>query len=566
MRVAPRWRSAPVPDASVVEILTRQLHLPPLVSRLLAARGISEVEAARRYLRPRLEHLHEPTLMLGMTAAVDRLSRAIRGGELVLVHGDYDVDGICSSTIMVRTIRHLGGRAEPFLPHRLTDGYDLSDAGVNAAIAQRAKVVLTCDCGTTAHAAIERLAQVGIDTIVSDHHLPSRAVPECVAVLNPRQPGCDYPDKDLCAAGVAFKLSQALLQTLGGSPNVALRQLDLVALATVADVAPLRGENRTLTRYGLKLMRETDNVGLRSLIAAANLNAGAITAGQIGFVLAPRLNAAGRIGHAMRGVELLLSSDESECNRLARDLEELNTTRQEIDRNTLEQAREMAERLDLEQTYGVVLSSLGWHPGVIGIVASRLVELLTRPVMLIAVEEGIGKGSGRSTARFDLHAGLTACGHHLKRFGGHKMAAGITIEQGRIGEFAEHFNEIARERLTPDDLIPEQRIDLDLSADDVTDDLELLMRYFEPYGMGNPAPVLGVRGAQLLGTPRVVGKDGLKLRVASAAGSFDALGWGMGDRAAELPSGGIVDFACKLEREEYMGESKLVAKLVDLKW
>ena len=564
-RIAPRWRPVEPAPAADVAALSSALHLPPLVAQLLITRGYGDLEAARTYLRPRMEHLHDPALFLGMAEAVERLARAIATGETVLVHGDYDVDGICSSTIMVKVIRYLGGRAVPFLPHRMTDGYDLSDAGVEAAVREGARLVLTCDCGTSAHQAIERLASLGIDTIVSDHHLPSRPVPACVAVLNPRQPDCAYPDKDLCAAGVAFKLSLALVRALGGNENVVLRHLDLVALATVADVAPLRGENRTFVRYGLRMMAETAHVGLRALIEAAGLASTALTAGRIGFVLAPRLNAAGRVGSAMRGVELLLSSDVEQCNRIARELEELNRTRQEIDRETLAQARRMAEGLDLDAVYGVVLGREGWHPGVIGIVASRLVEDLARPVMLVAVDGGVGKGSGRSTSRFDLHAGLTACADLLVRYGGHKAAAGITIDPARLAAFAERFNAVARERLTPDDLVPELRIDLQLSTAEVTDDLERLLRHFEPFGIGNPAPVLAVAAGRMLGAPRTVGQNGLKFRLAAPNGSLEALGWGMSDRASEFADGDLVDVAFKLERDAWQGESRLVARVLDVR-
>lgn len=563
-RIAPRWRPVPPAPSPDVATLAEALHLPPLVAQLLITRGYGELEAARTYLRPRMDQLHDPALFLGMAPAVDRLARAIRDGETVLVHGDYDVDGICSSTIMVKVIRYLGGRAVPFLPHRMTDGYDLSDAGVDAAVREGARLVLTCDCGTSAHEAIARLSSLGIDTIVSDHHLPSRPVPACVAVLNPRQPGCEYPDKDLCAAGVAFKLSLALVRALGGNENVVLRHLDLVALATVADVAPLRGENRILVRYGLRMMPETAHPGLRALIEAAGLATTALTAGRIGFVLAPRLNAAGRVGHAIRGVELLMSTDVGECNRIARELEELNRTRQEIDRETLEQARRMADALDLDTTYGVVLGREGWHPGVIGIVASRLVEDLARPVMMVAVDGGVGKGSGRSTPRFDLHAGLTACADLLVRYGGHRAAAGITIDPGRLPAFAERFNAVARERLTPEDLVPELRVDIKLSTADVTDDLERLLRHFEPFGIGNPAPVLAVTGARVVGGPRTVGQNGLKFRLAAPTGSLEALGWGMADRIHEVGDGAVVDVAFKLERDAWQGESRLVARVLDV--
>lgn len=564
-RPIPRWHRPTAPDPALVAALADALKLPPMVCELLAGRGYTDVEEAKRFLRPRLELLHPPGAMRGMDRAVERLVTAIRRGETVLVHGDYDVDGICSTTIMVRVIRHLGGTAVPFLPHRLTDGYDLGEAGVKAAVDAGASVVLTCDCGTSAHEAIARLTALGVDVIVSDHHLPSRPVPECLAVLNPRQPGCEYPDKDLCAAGVAFKLSVALLQTMGGGENVALHLLDLVALATIADVAPLRGENRILVRFGLKLMAETRHAGLRALMDAAGLDASALTAGRIGFILAPRLNAAGRVGHAMRGVELLLTSDAGEANRIARELEEMNRARQELDRATLGAARAMADRLDLDQTWGVVLGAEGWHPGVIGIVASRLVEDLSRPVLMVAFEDGVGKGSGRSIGAFDLHAGLTACKDLLLRYGGHRAAAGITIAADRMDAFRERFNAVARERLTADDLVPRVRVDVELPLEAITPDLEALLRHFEPFGVGNPAPVLASRGVRLATPPRVVRQGGLKLQLAKGGGTLEAIGWGMGELARELTPASPVDLAFRLERDTYGGTSRLVARLADIR-
>jgi single-stranded-DNA-specific exonuclease len=560
-----RWILPSAPDEHDVAAIQSELHLPELVARLLVIRKIRRVEDARHFLRPRLSELHAPDNLLGIAAAVDRLSQAIDREEVILVHGDYDVDGICSTTLLVTVLRRLGGKAVPFVPHRLTDGYDLGAAGVKAAREHGASVVVTCDCGTSAVETVAELTALGIDVIVSDHHLPSRPVPECVAVLNPRQADCQYPDKDLCAAGVAFKLALALLARRGASENVAFRMLDLVALATIADVAPLRGENRVMVKYGLKLMRETPNVGLRALIAAAGLEGVQLTAGRIGFILAPRLNASGRVGHARMGIDLLMTDDPSEANRLARELEELNLNRQELDRATLEEARKLADLLDLDETYGLVLANEGWHPGVIGIVASRLVEELHRPVVLVAMDEGIGKGSGRSISAFDLHGGLCECRDLLLRFGGHRAAAGVTVAADRFPAFAARFNQVARERLTPSDLVPELRIDLELDVADVNDDLEKLLRYFEPFGMGNPAPTLASRGVRLVKEGRAVGKDGLKLRIATKSGELEAIGWGMADRAPLLAPDRPFDIAYRLERDWYMGEGRLVAKIVDLR-
>ncbi|MFI5243195.1 MAG: DHH family phosphoesterase, partial [Gemmatimonadales bacterium] len=317
IRPPSRWVLPEAPDSEAVSALANELHLPPIVCELLLRRGYSTVEAAKRYLRPRLDQLHDPALMLGMSVAVERLVRAIRGGERIMVHGDYDVDGMSSTAVLLRTIRALGGDAIPFIPRRIEDGYDLTMAGVYAAIAASAKVMVTCDCGTNALAPVEAACRSGIDVIITDHHLPSGPLPDCMAVLNPKQDGCDYPDKDLAAVGIAFKLSLALTRELGGDEGAVLRLLDLVALATIADVAPLRGENRVLARSGLKVLRDTTNQGLRALIRSSGLEGKPLNAGRIGFILAPRLNAVGRLGHALRGVELLMSENEHEANAIA---------------------------------------------------------------------------------------------------------------------------------------------------------------------------------------------------------------------------------------------------------
>lgn len=548
-----------------MQALAAELRLPPLVCQLLLARGYTGVEPAKEFLRPRLERLHSPHTLPDAAAALERLARAARDGETVLIHGDYDVDGICATTLLTRSLRYFGARPVPFIPRRLEDGYDLSDAGVRAARQEGARLVVTCDCGTSAHEPIRALCESGIDVIVTDHHLPGGPLPDCLAVLNPKRPGSEYPDRDLAAVGVAFKLMLALAEHLGANANFVYNMLDLVALATIADVAPLRGENRIFARYGLKLMMESPHPGLRALIRAAGLEGKPLTAGRVGFILAPRLNAVGRLDRAMRGVELLLSEREAEANRIARELEELNRRRQDIDRSTLETARRRVDALDLDATYGIVLAEQGWHPGVIGIVAARLVEETGRPTVLIALDGDEGKGSGRAPPPFDLHAGLSECRDALLRFGGHRAAAGVTIAASRVDEFAHRFNDVARARLRVEDLQPELRVDAELSIDEVTDDLETLLRHFEPFGVGNPSPVFVSRGVRLAAPARIVGSDGLKLRVATAAGAREALGWGMGALAAELTTGTSVDLAYRIERDTYQGESKLQLRLADLR-
>ena len=566
--VAPaRWILPEPPDEEAVRDLATALSLPDIVCRLLLIRGHVTAEEAKLFLRPRLDRLHDPFAFLSMDKAVDRLVRAVRDQELVFIHGDYDVDGICSTTLLTRTIRGLGGKATPFVPRRIEDGYDLSDAGVDAAMAAGAKVVVTCDCGTSAVSPVARLCREGIDVIVTDHHLPGGELPDCLAVLNPKRSGCGYPDKDLAAVGVAFKLALALARSLGKNDNFIWAMMDLVALATVADVAPLRGENRVFVRYGLKMLADTRNIGMRALIRAAGLDGKQLTAGRIGFILAPRLNAAGRLGHAIRGVELLMSEDEHAANAIARELEELNYKRQELDRATLEQTREKVLQLDLDEIFGIVLADETWHPGVIGIVASRLVEEFGRPTVLIALSGDQGKGSGRSISKFDLHGALGESSEFLLRYGGHRMAAGVTVARDKVGEFAARFNEVARSLLSADDLVPEIRVDLEVSIDGMDQKIESLFRHFEPFGMGNPAPVLLARNVTIARPPKPVGHDGLKLVLDTGTGSLEALGWGFAPRVAEfqLQPGSKIDIAFRLERDEYRGESYLQARIADIR-
>jgi single-stranded-DNA-specific exonuclease len=556
VRPQARWLLPEAPDPVAVETLCRELSLPPLVCRLLVARGFRDVESAKWYLRPSFEHLHDPSTLGDLDRAVERIVRAIRRNEMILIHGDYDVDGICSTTILTRTFRRLGARVTPFIPHR-NDGYDLTAAGVRTAKDVGATLVVTCDCGTSALAPIAELRAAGIDVIVTDHHLPSGPLPQAFAVLNPRKPGCTSPDKDLCAAAVAYKLALGVAKGMGSSPNPVYNMLDLVALATIADVAPLRGENRIFARRGLGIMNDTKIPGISSLRRAAGLEKKLITSGRVGFILAPRLNAAGRVGSAMRGVDLLLAPDEATANPIARELEELNGHRQELDRAALDEAREMVKRLDLDQTYGIVLANEGWHAGIIGIVASRIVEEFGRPTILIALDGNEGKGSGRSIAPFDLHAGIGKCRELLLRFGGHRSAAGVTIARDRVAEFQNRFNQVARETLRPEDLVPELRADLEIELSDVTDDLEKVFRHIEPCGIRNPAPVLDARGVRVAAAPKTVGKDGLRVLLHQNGTQLSAIGWGMAWRSPELVVGSTIDVAFKLDRDDWNGDLQL---------
>ena len=560
-----RWVICPPPDADKVAQLVAELQLPRALAALLVQRGYDTPEAARRFLRPSLDDLADPYRLLGMDRAVEAIVQAVRRGDGILVHGDYDVDGQCASAVLTRALRTAGARVTAFVPHRLRDGYDFGAAGVRAAREAGASLVITCDCGITAVETVREAKAAGIEVVVTDHHLPGSELPEAAAIVDAQQPGDTSGLTALCGTGIAFKLVQALVPALGLPASLHLHLLDYVALATVADVVPLVGENRTLVKHGLRLLSDSRWPGIRALVECCGLTGRDLRAGQLGYILGPRLNAAGRIGDAGDGVRLLLTDDPVEASQLARRLDELNGQRQSLDQRMLEEALAQVEQYaDPAEFPGLVLSGEGWHPGVVGIVASRIVERLGRPTFLIAFDGGIGKGSGRSISRFDLHDGLGDCADLLERYGGHRMAAGLTIRREHLEEFRERFAAAARARLTPDDLGPEQRVDLVVSLEEVTPDFERLCRYLEPCGTGNPGPVFGVRGARLVGHGRV-GANHLKGTLDDGRGRLGAIGFQWADRVPWLAeSSGRLDAAFRVEQNVFNGTTSLQARLVAL--
>lgn len=559
-----RWEVVAEPAPQAVRDLGRALGVPATLARLLAQRGYASPDRARGFLRPALADLADPLTLPGMEQAVAVLAPAARAGATVLVHGDYDVDGQCGTALLTRVLREGGARVEPFIPNRLRDGYDLGPAGVARARAVGAAVILTCDCGVTAREAVAAARDAGLRVVVTDHHVPG-APPPADAVVNPRLGVADAPTADLCGTGVAFKLAQALVPALGLPTNLPFHFLDLVALATIADVVPLTRENRILTRFGLRMLGNSRWPGVRALVQTAGLAGADLKAGHVGFVLAPRLNAAGRIGEAMDGLALLLADDEDDAFDRARRLETLNARRQEMDQAILDQALELVAReADLSRDYGLVLAQEGWHPGVIGIVASRVVERFTRPAILVALDGESGKGSGRSIPQFDLHGALTACAPHLDRYGGHRMAAGLTVARARLDAFREAFNAEARARLRPEDLIPVQRIDALVAFDALDFDLERLLRHLEPCGPGNPSPVFGVAGAAVRDA-RPVGANHLRLLLEDGGGRLPAIGFDWADRVDPAWWRGLVDVAFKLERNEFRGDVSLQGRIVQIK-
>lgn len=564
--VSPRWRAREVPDPELAAALGSALSLPETVCRLLALRGFSDADKAKHYLKPRLEDLHDPFGLAGMDAAVDRLVKAIKQGERIFVHGDYDVDGICSATLYTRILRACGADVVPFVPHRMTDGYDLGKAGVTAAANAGASIILTGDCGTVAHDAIDAAVSLGMEVIVTDHHTPGDRLPNAVAVVNPNRLDCTYPDKGLAGAGVAYKLCSAVAPQFGLKQEDLWYYLDLVAVATIADLAPLTGENRAIARYGLKVLKESKNPGLRALLQTTGLQEHeALAGGQISHVLAPRINAVGRMDAATRGVDLLLEEDEGKALAMAHGLEEENRVRQEVDRATLNEALQILERdFDEDKHRALVIAAENWHPGVIGIVASRVVEVLHRPTVLLALNGDRARGSARSIPGFHLYDALHSCSHHLERFGGHKYAAGMEIRVENIDAFREELQAYAYEHLSADDLIPELCYDLDVKLGEANAELHRLLRHFGPYGVGNPSPVFVARNVSVANF-RIVGEDHVKIDLTQNGSRLGSIGFRMAERVKGIDFKQAIDVAFQMQIERYNGMEYLQAKLLDVR-
>jgi single-stranded-DNA-specific exonuclease len=557
-----RWVVAARPDRGAVQALAECLHLPEALAALLVQRGQTEPEEARRYLRPSLDQLSDPYALAGMSEAAETIAATVRAGGTILVHGDYDVDGQCATAMLTRALRAAKADVVPFLPHRLRDGYDFGEAGLEAARLAGVSLIITCDCGITAVEAIERARAAGIGVVITDHHLPGDVLPPAAAIVDPQRPGDTSGATYLCGTGVAFKLVQALVPALGLPVNLPYHLLDYVALATVADVVPLQGENRVMVKHGLRLLSESSWPGIRALLEVSGLTGRELRAGHVGYILGPRLNAAGRVGDATDGLRLLLTDDPAEAARLAQRLEGLNVERQALDQRILDEALAQVEATAGPDDAAFVLAGEGWHPGVVGIVASRVVERYGRPAFLIALDGDIGKGSGRSISRFDLHGALLACGDLLERYGGHHMAAGLTIRRDRLDEFRERFAGVARELLAPEDLGPEQRVDLEVGLHEVTPELERLMRHLEPCGTGNASPVFGVRGVRLAGRSRV-GQGHLKGMLDDGRSRLPAIGFQWADRVPWLNDAPI-DAAFRIEPNEWNGQVTLQARLCAL--
>jgi single-stranded-DNA-specific exonuclease len=546
----------PAPDPQIVAALSAALQIGPAAAKVLVHRGFSDQAAASRFLHPAFEELHDPMTLRDMPAAVDRIARAIRERERILIYGDYDVDGTTSVVLLTKAFELAGGIATYHVPHRLKDGYGMRPEVVEAAAEQGVKLIVSVDTGIRAAEVVRRANELGIDVIVTDHHLPETDLPPALAVLNPNRPDCPYLEKNLCGAGVAFKLIQALLPNMGWPADkvrrVAESFLKLAAIATVADVVPLTGENRILVSHGLRGLSTVRNPGLRALldVAGFTVDTAPPNARQVAFQLAPRLNAAGRMDTARAVVELFLTNDPAQARDLAKQLHDQNTERQLVEA----EIRDTCEQISVDAAEcALVYYAENWHRGVLGIVASRLVERLHRPVFVLGrtPDDGLASGSGRSIPAFHLLDALESMSELFVRFGGHAHAAGVTMEVANVEEFRRRFDAFAASRLCADDFLRRLEIDAVLELREIDERAIEELFALAPFGHGNPAPLFAALGVEVAAPPTIMKEKHLRITVRQNGRSLVLKAWNLAHRAGELAPGARVDVAFHLEEDAY---------------
>ena len=563
------WQHLPCDDAQAAS-LASALNLHPTVARLLCLRGFDDPETAQRFLQPSLDHLHDPFKLTGMMAAVERLEQAIARRERIAIHGDYDVDGITSTVILRRALEMLGGDVIHFIPERLKDGYGLQPAAIERLRADGVSLIVSVDCGIRGIEAAKKARDLAVDLIITDHHEPGTELPDAVAVLNPKRHDCSYPDKSLAGVGVALKVVQALCSRAGRQKWLPAF-VKIAAIGTLADVVPLVGENRVIARFGLaSLSTGPHTVGLRALLDCCGLTGKTIDSYQVAFMLAPRVNAAGRMSTPDIATRLLLATDsslENEARTLAQQLNDENLKRQQEEADLVAQARKAIETDPAVGAHNVlVVGGPGWHRGVIGIAASKLVDTYHKPSIVLSIDGDVAHGSCRSIPDFDMLDALERCSDLFVKFGGHRQAAGLTMESARVPEFRQRINAWADEVLHPDQLRPRLRIDAPLSLNGITHDLVRGLDALGPFGMGNPRPVFHAAPVEIVDGPRTLKERHLKITFSQQGRRFRAIAWRAAERAEFLEkhrSG--VNLAFSLDRNEYQGETYLELNVCDIR-
>ena len=561
-----RW-SLLNPDRKTVNSVKKAFRTSEVIARVLANRNILNPNLARPFFTPNLDMLHNPYLMQDMDKAVERVLKNIKSGKPIMVFGDYDVDGTTGAAALYLAFQKFGADVTYYIPDRKKEGYGLSYHGIEIAKDNGIDLIITCDCGINAFVQVDFANEQNIDIIITDHHTTDTELPKAHAILNPKREDCEYPFKGLCGGGVAFKLITAI----GNELNIPLTDYEeiipLITLGTAADVVPIKDENRVLVHHGLNILENLEKPGLKTLLELAGLK-GHISVGQLVFSIAPRINAAGRLGDANRAVELLVTDDQDKARLLAKELDNENKRRQMIQQAVVDEALlKVNAEADLKNENALVLANAGWHPGVVGIVASKIKEEFNRPTIIIALENGSGKGSARSVAGFDLYEALTACKTHLDGYGGHPMAAGLTLSNQKLEDFKKAFINFANERLTEENLQATLTLDSEIALQDITPRFMEFLDKLSPYGPGNMRPKFAIRNVEIAGVPKVIGKTGehIRFKIKQGLKSYPAVGFGLSNKYEMLITGQPVDIACVVETNEWQGNTSIQMNVRDIK-
>ncbi|HEY2155456.1 MAG TPA: single-stranded-DNA-specific exonuclease RecJ [Isosphaeraceae bacterium] len=572
-----RWKIRPF-DADRVGALTREAGLSPLVAQLLLNRGVADAATARTFLDARLTSLHDPATLPGAVEAAERIAAAIREGRKIVIYGDYDVDGVCGTSLLWSCLKLAGAKdVEYYIPHRVDEGYGVnSEALIQLVRGNKAELVITVDCGISAIPQARLAKDLGVGLIITDHHTIGPELPEADVLVHPRLPGSVYPFGDLCGCGVAFKVAWQVCKAFGdgkkASPHLRdflMKSLSQVALASVADVVPITGENRLLVKHGLAGLAESPSLGLQALLRVSAVDpAKGVNTGQVGFRIAPRINAAGRLERAMLAVELLTTEDFARAGELASNLDEFNTRRQELESTIVREAHEMVDAGGgLGERGAIVVGRKGWHPGVIGIVAGRMAEAYHRPAIVVALGDGISQGSARSVPGFNLYEAIAACSGGLEGFGGHSAAAGLKIMNSAFDDFARRFDDHCRSALTAEHRQKVLNVDAEVPLAAMTTRVVEDIDRMEPFGVGNPAPLVAVSNARLVGDPRYVGEGGrtVQLRLGQGESVVKAVAFGQADRWKKFAKGAAVSVVGQPQINDYNGRREVQILIRDFK-
>ncbi len=559
-----RWKFRQKPDENTINELVSNLNIPRSLANVLTSRGVNSVDEATKFFKPDIGELHSPLLMDGMEKAIERILRAVSKGESIWIHGDYDVDGTTSTAMLLQFLRDIGATVEYYIPDRFVEGYGFSIASVNRAISKGTSLIITVDVGITSFEPLEYSKKNNIDVIVCDHHEPGNEIPMAYLILDPMRPECKYPFKSLSACGVTFKLIQGISNAIG-KPEKAMEFLDFVVIASAADMVPLIGENRTLSYFGLELLNNNPRPGFKGLFYCTGLKQGSITTSSIVYAIAPLINAAGRVGDAKRAVEMMIQKDEISAFQIAQQLEQENRRRRIFDEQTFEEAIPLAEEyLKKSKARALVLHSPNWHAGVIGIVASRLVDRFHLPTILLTTIEGLAKGSARSINTFDIHNALKTADEFLVEYGGHKHAAGLSLEVANVPAFRDKIEKLAEKTISMEMLTPEIEIDSELQFNELSPNFLDILNKFAPFGYDNYKPIFLTRNVTSANGVKVVGNNHLKFRAYQSNFVIDAIAYSLVNKMHIVTSRKPFSIVYNIEENVFNGQASIQLKIKDI--